>query len=278
VTLVDHLGTELGPAVAVQRRLWSADPEGWARFSEPHTRPLFEAVLDAVGAGPGVRLLDLGCGTGLLLALARERGAEVVGLDVSPPMLDVAARRLPDAELHVADLQTLPFPDASFDVVTAVNAFQFAADSVAAVADAARVLRPGGRLGIGLFAEPERAQSTAVHVAMSRLSPAARTGDHAPYALSEGDNVERAIAAAGLVGVSTGEVTCVWSYERVEDAVRGLMGSGGGTRAVEDAGEEAVARAIRGAVLPFTDQATGAVAMRNVFRWVAAGRKEEGER
>ena len=197
MTVIDDLGGSISESAATQRRLWSADPEGWAAFSEPHTRPLFLAVLDAARAGPGIRLLDLGCGTGLLPALAHGRGADVAGLDVAPALLAVADRLVPEAELHVADLQRLPFADASFDAVTAVNAFQFAADPVAAIGEAARVLKPGGRLGVGLFAEPERAESTVVHHAMSRLSPPARAGDHAPYALSEGDNLAGALGPPG---------------------------------------------------------------------------------
>lgn len=276
MTLIDDLGHRLPPAAAVQRRLWSADPEGWARLSEPHTRPLFHAVLDAAGAGHGTRLLDVGCGTGLLLALARERGADVVGLDVAPALLGIAAERVPDAELHVADLQTLPFHDHAFDAVTAINALQFAEDPPAAIRDAARVLRPDGRLCVGLFAAPERAESTAVHLALSRLSPPSRSEEHAPYALSEGDNLAAALAGAGLRIADSGEVECVWAYASVGEAVRGLIGSAGGTRAVEDAGEDVTREAIRGAVDPFTDPATGAVQMRNVFRWVLAIKRAEG--
>lgn len=269
MTVIDDLGPLTDGPAAVQRRLWSADPEGWRLFSEPHTRPLFEAVLAGVGAGPGVRLLDVGCGTGLLLQLAGARGAEVTGLDVAPALLAVAAERLPDVDLHVADLQSPPFPDAAFDVVTAVNALQFASDPRVAIAQVSRVLRPGGRLGIGLFAEPERAESTAIHLAMAALSPA-REAEHAPYALSEGDNLRLALEAAGLRPGESGEVVCVWAYDGVEDAVRGLMGSGGGTRAVEELGRDAVRTAIEGALVPFTDPATGRIAMRNVFRWLIA--------
>jgi SAM-dependent methyltransferase len=267
--IIDDLGPLLDDAVAVQRRLWSADPEGWALFSEPHTRPLFEAVLEELGVGPGARLLDLGCGTGLLLEIASARGADLVGVDASPAMLEVAADRLPDAELHVADLQRLPFSDGTIDAVSAVNAFQFAADPPRAIAEASRVLRPRGHLAVGLFAEPERAESTAVHTAMSALSPS-RRADHAPYALSEGDNLARALETGGLVPGASGEVECVWAYDRLDDAVRGLIGSGGGTLAVEDAGREAVTRAIAAAVRPFTDPTSGRIAMRNVFRWVLA--------
>jgi trans-aconitate methyltransferase len=123
----------LSPAAQLQMGLWGSDPDGWARFAEPHNQPLFAAVLDATGAGPGTRLLDLGCGTGLLLALAQARGATVTGLDVTPGLLKIARDRLPTAELWQADIASLPFGAAEFDVVTGVNTFQFAADPPAAI-------------------------------------------------------------------------------------------------------------------------------------------------
>jgi SAM-dependent methyltransferase len=255
----------------LQQRLWSADPEAWALFSEPHNLPLFEAVLAAAGVARGTTLLDVACGTGMLLQLAAAKGATVSGVDVSGAMLGIAAARLPHADLRLLDLQVLPYADESFDVVTAVNAFAFAEDPVAAIAESARVLRAGGRLVIGMFAEPERSQSTAIHEAMTALSPPERSADHRPYALSAPGNLEAAIAAAGLVELGRGEVECLWSYANTADAVRGLRGSGGGARAVEDVGAEVVGVAIERALLPFTEPVTGRVTMVNTFRWLSAG-------
>lgn len=82
-----------GPLTAAareQQQLWGSDPTGWARFAEPHTRPLVEAVLAATGVTAGTRLLDVGCGSGLLLEIAAARGAAVTGLDVSPGLLAAA--------------------------------------------------------------------------------------------------------------------------------------------------------------------------------------------
>jgi SAM-dependent methyltransferase len=266
----------LSAAARMQQGLWGSDPDGWARFAEPHNRPLFEAILDATRTGPGTRLLDAGCGTGLLLTLARARGATVTGLDVTPGLLDVAAARLPTAGLWLADICSLPFGDGEFDVVTGVNAFQFAADPPAALAEAARVVRPGGLVAVGTFAGPDRAESTAVHEAMAALSPPRRQADHAPYALTP-DNLAQALAAAGLREEAAGEVECVWQYGSRADAVRGLIGSAGGTRAVQDAGRPRVRAAIERALAPFTDRSTGKIIMRNDMRWVTAVRFMAGD-
>jgi SAM-dependent methyltransferase len=251
----------------VQRRLWGTDPRAWAELAEAHNRPLFEAVLDAAGVTAATRVLDVGCGSGLTLVLARERGALASGIDISPGLLAIARERLPDADLREGDMETLPFADDAFDAVLGVNAFQFAGDPERALREAARV---GRCVVASLFAAPERSQGTVVHEAMSALSPPEQAEDHAPYALSAPGNLEAAMAAAGLTVVAHGEVECTWRYASMGDAVRALLCSAGGARAVEAAGEQRV-RAVLGDVLR-QFEAGGEVRLVNTFRWVAATR------
>jgi SAM-dependent methyltransferase len=262
----------ISAAAEVQRGLWGTDARAWAELAESHNRPLFEAVLDAAGAGDGTRVLDVGCGTGLTLVLAAERGAVPAGLDVTPELLAIARERLPDADLREGDMEHLPFADSSFDAVLGVNAFQFAGDPVRALREAARVLRPGGTLTASLFAAPERSQGTVIHEAMATLIPPAQEGDHAPYALSAPGNLEAALAEAGLTVTGDGEVVCDWRYRDMEDAVRALLCSAGGARAVQVAGEAAVRDVLVPALRQFENPGTGEVVMRNTFRWVAACR------
>ena len=191
-------GLAVTAAAAVQRRLWGTDPRAWADLAEAHNRPLFEAVLEAAGVGRGTRVLDVGCGSGLALVLAAQRGAVPSGLDSSPGLLGIARDRLPDADLREGDMEFLPFADTAFDAVLAVNACQFAADPRRALREAARVVRPGGCVVASLFAEPERSEGTVVHEAMSALIPPGQAADHAPYALSAPGNLEAALADAGL--------------------------------------------------------------------------------
>jgi FAD/FMN-containing dehydrogenase/trans-aconitate methyltransferase len=262
--------TPVTAAAQVQRRLWDTDPRAWAELAEAHNRPLFEAVLHAAGAGPGTRLLDVGCGSGLTLVLAQERGAIPAGLDISPGLLGIARERLPAAVLREGDMEFLPFDDDSFDAVTGVNAFQFAGDPRQALREAARVTRPGGRVVASLFAAPERSQGTAVHEAMSALIPPERAADHAPYALSAPGNLEAALADAGLRVTDHGEVVCHWRYASLDEAVRALLCSAGGARAVQAAGPTAVREVLQRALAQFQDPETGVVCLANTFRWVAA--------
>jgi SAM-dependent methyltransferase len=260
----------ISAAAAVQRRHWGTDPEAWATLSEPHNRPLFEAVLDAAAVGAGTDLLDVGCGSGMLLRLAHERRAAPSGIDVTPELLAIARERLPAADLREGEMESLPWEDDSFDAVTGVNAFQFAGDPGVALAEAKRVLRPGGLLVASLFAAPELSEGTAVHEAMAALSPPAKEAEHAPYSLSEPGRLEAGLERNGLTLAAAGEVVCVWRYESIDDAVRAMAGSGGGARAVADSGIEAVRAAVTPVLWRFRDELDGSVSLRNTFRWVAA--------
>ena len=123
-----------------------------------------------------------------------------------------------------------------------------------------------------LFAAPERSQGTVVHEAMSALIPPEQADDHAPYALSAPGNLEAALADAGLHIVDSGEVVCYWRYASMDDAVRALLCSAGGARAIQAAGERAVRDVLQRTLAQFQDPQTSVVTMRNTFRWVAAGR------
>jgi SAM-dependent methyltransferase len=258
----------ISDAARVQRRLWGTQPRVWAELGEAHNRPLFEAVLDAAGVSAGTRVLDIGCGSGLALVLAEQRGAVPAGIDISPGLLGVARERLPDADLRDGDMESLPFPGEAFDAVLGVSVFQYAGDPRRALREAARVLRPGGRLVASLFGIPERSQLTVVLKAMSALIPPEAGADHAPYALSAPGGLEAALAQAGLHVESDGEVLCSWRYATMDDAIAGLLSSAGGARATE----AAVRDVLRAALAQFEEPATAIVTLDNTFRWVAACR------
>jgi SAM-dependent methyltransferase len=111
----------------------------------------------ALGTRPGERGLDVGCGPAFLACeLGREvaPGGRVVGLDESPEMLEAARARITRegltdvVEVRHGDAGRLDFPPASFDFVTATQVYLYVADVAGALAEAARVLRPGGRLAV----------------------------------------------------------------------------------------------------------------------------------
>jgi len=110
----------------------------------------WETVADLSGIGPGVSVLDVGCGIGRFCAFAGGRGAAVHGIDVDAARLEQALQRLPGADLRLGLLEDLPWPDATFDVVTGFNAFQYALDIELALEQALQRL-PGADLRLGLL-------------------------------------------------------------------------------------------------------------------------------
>jgi SAM-dependent methyltransferase len=111
-------------------------------------------ILALVGSVDGKRVLDLGCGDGLLTATLATHGARAVGIDVDRSALHAAVARMDttrsgSARFVQGRIERLPFGDDTFDVVTAVTVLCLLPDRATAVREAARVLRPGGRLIIG---------------------------------------------------------------------------------------------------------------------------------
>jgi SAM-dependent methyltransferase len=243
--------------IAEQRELWSTNPRDWAEIAEPQNRTLFDELLDVTGVGSGTRLLDVACGSGYAAALAADRGAAVAGVDIAPALLEIARERTPDGTFVEGEMDALPFADEQFDVVTSVNGFQFALDPAKAFAEATRVLVPGGRLAAATFAEPERNEGTALHLAMKALvdEPADAGG------------LEAMLEPAGLSLVRSGDVELTWTYPDTDTAIRALLASAGGARSARAVGEPRVREALVGAIVPFQDR-SGAVALRNVFRYV----------
>jgi ubiquinone/menaquinone biosynthesis C-methylase UbiE len=120
--------------------------------------PVGGVVIDRVGVGPRIRLLDVGTGNGDNLAIPAARlGAEVVGLDITPELLRDAAARAEVAGVDVrwieGDAQELPFGDAEFDRVTSTFGAMFAPDHRRTAAELVRVCRPGGQIAITTWVE-----------------------------------------------------------------------------------------------------------------------------
>lgn len=121
------------------------------------------AILDALALGPGDRLLEIGCGGGLLLRAALASGAQATGLDHSEEMTDLARQRAPDAEIVLAAAEKLPFEDRSFTAIAMSVVFVFLAEPLAVLRQCRRVLESGGRLAVyttgpelrGTYAAPE---------------------------------------------------------------------------------------------------------------------------
>jgi ubiquinone/menaquinone biosynthesis C-methylase UbiE len=123
-------------------------------------RRVFDGLVGKSGAGPGDRVLDVGCGTGYFARRAARAvlpGGEVVGIDPSPSVIEYARGRAPaHCTFVVAGAEALPQPDGSFDLVISSLAMHHLPEPLRPVAlrEMHRVLRPGGRLFIADFRPP----------------------------------------------------------------------------------------------------------------------------
>ncbi len=112
-------------------------------------------LLDATATGEGHSVLDVACGTGILARGAVERvgpGGRVAGVDLNEGMLSVARRLQPAVEWFHGDAASLPFDDGTFDRVLCQSSLMFFPDATQALRDMGRVCRPGGTVGVQVYA------------------------------------------------------------------------------------------------------------------------------
>lgn len=241
---------------------WSAVAEGWARLWGAMAAPVWDAVLDAVAARPGWAVLDVGCGAGDLLVHAAARGLTCAGVDPAPGMLALARARLPGAELRAVGAEALPWPDAAFDLVTAVNALHFADDVDGALAEVVRVLRPGGWVALAGWAEGRLNDLDVVEAVVAEATDEelAPDGD-----LRVVGGLAGLLADGGLVDVREGLVATPWTAPDDATLVDGvLLGEDGAARA-------RLAPVVVAAAAPFR-RPDGGYLLVNHHRW-AVGRR-----
>jgi len=136
--------------------------EGWERVADKYdstwstsTRQFIRPLLDAARVSAEMSVLDVGCGPGYVSAAAAERGAKPIGVDFSTEMIAIAKRMFPAIEFREGDAQNLPFADATFDRVVASFSLLHVADPEHAMAEATRILKPGGRFAFTTWARIE---------------------------------------------------------------------------------------------------------------------------
>ena len=160
-----------------------------------------QRMLDAAGVGDGDRLLDVGCGTGVLARAAVERVGEaglVVGVDPNDGMLAVARRLGPAVRWDTGVAEHLPYPDATFDRVVSQFALMFFTDRPAALAEMARVLEPGRSAAIATWASLRTTPGYAAMVDLlgELFGDDAADALRAPFLLGDPDQVHELVATA----------------------------------------------------------------------------------
>jgi len=199
----------------------SFEHDGWQRAAD-HYVEAFGAVtvqaagplLDAVGAGPSMELLDVATGPGFVAAAAAARGAQAVGLDFSSVMIATAARLHHEIVFREGDAEALPFDAATFDAVVMNFGVLHLARPEAAIAEALRVLRRGGRYAFTVWAAPDQAVGFGLVLrAIERFGRLAVDLPEGPpfFRFSSRDECRDALERAGFREISVRAIPLSWT-------------------------------------------------------------------
>jgi ubiquinone/menaquinone biosynthesis C-methylase UbiE len=223
-----------------QGELWGTAPEDWALHLETCFIPVYKKIINKTGIKAGDSILDIGCGSGLFLRMAQAKTQLLNGIDLSDELLNIAHQRNPDAGLLNQDMNELPFPAQSFDLVTAFNSLQYAQDVPLVLAEIKRTLKDNGKLVIGLWGSAAECESLEVLASIASLLPEPVPGSPGPLALSTPGKVEKLLADVGFEIIENSTIECPWNFSSLNDAVKGILAAGPSAEAIKYAGKEKV--------------------------------------
>ena len=194
----------------------------WRRQSAVMGNDMTLTIVKAASVQPGMRVLDIACGTGepaISLATELAGGGEVVGIDISPAPLKIAAERATQRSLsnvifQQADAHELPFPDNSFDCITSRLGVMFFSDLPRALSEMRRVLKPAGRAVLlvwGPMNQPyfQTTIGTVLHLLPGAVAP---ESGHKMFALGDEGVLSQALLQAGFSQVKEEFVTVPWTW------------------------------------------------------------------
>lgn len=222
---------------------WRMVDEGWGRkavdfatLSEPSNCREYVRMHQHLGIGEGHKVLDVACGSGLALELARARGAVCAGIDASHRLVEIARDRNPDADIRVGDMNDLPWEDGVFDVVTSFRGVW--GTTPTAMDSMHRVLRDSGRLSMTVWGDVKK-------------SPGAWMFQPFTWATDEKVQNQANMVALGRPGIGEAfmrdhgfepeerfEVPFFMEYPDPETYARGLAATGPAYEAIQDIGME----------------------------------------
>jgi ubiquinone/menaquinone biosynthesis C-methylase UbiE len=194
----------------------------WRRQSAVMGNDMTQAIVDAARVQPGMRVLDIACGTGepaISLAALLAGDGEVVGVDISPEPLKIAEERatqrgLSNATFQQADAHELPFPDNSFDCITSRLGIMFFADLPRALSEMRRVLKPEGRAILLVWGPFDQPYFHTTIGTILRTLPGAIVPESGRkmFALGNNGELSQALCQAGFSQAEEELVTVPWTW------------------------------------------------------------------
>jgi len=192
---------------------WNSIPEPYHRAFGELTTQSIEPLLDAAGVDAGTKVIDIASGPGYVAAAAAQRCAAVVGLDFSAAMVAAARKRHPGVEFREGDAEQLPFGERSFDGAVMNFGILHLARPDQALAEACRVLSPGGRFAFTVWAKPE--ESIGFQIVLGAIAKHGDQNVSLPqgppfFRFSEPEESIRSLIAAGFSCPTVVKVQQLW--------------------------------------------------------------------
>lgn len=200
---------------------WEVSTQAYAQYFGQLTNATTTYLLDEVNAGVGSRLIDLATGPGYVAAVAQKRGCEVVGVDFSESMVSLAKSVQSSAiSFVVGDVQKLAQSDGSFDCAVMNFGILHLSEPNKAIAEAFRVLKPGGRFAFTVWARPDEAKGFSLVLrAIETFGIVDVPIPMGPpfFAFSDPVHAERILADNGFLHISSQQLPLVWTLDSPQD-------------------------------------------------------------
>ncbi|HEY6499451.1 MAG TPA: methyltransferase domain-containing protein [Streptosporangiaceae bacterium] len=196
---------------------FNVSADAYLQFMGRYSEQLAAQFADLAGAGPGQRVLDVGCGPGALTAeLVRRAGAEAIsGVEPSRSFAAAVRARLPGTDIHVGQAEDLPFSAGTFNAALAQLVVHFMADPVQGLREMRRVTRPGGTVAACVWDHAgDRGPLSAFWTAVRAADPGA--ADESGLAGARQGDLARLFGEAGLTAIAASTLTVRVQYASFE--------------------------------------------------------------
>lgn len=212
-----------------ERNGWQKVVSSYHAYYADLTGQSLPALLGALEVGQGTRLLDVACGPGYLAAAAARLDANVVGIDFASSMVEFAKELYPTLRFEVGDAEALTFPDATFDAVGCNIGWHHLLHPELALAEAFRVLKPGGTIALTVWARPEKA--VAIGMVLSAIRQYGNLDVDLPdtppfFRFSDHEVFARVLLEAGFASPVVKEIEQTWRLRAPETPFHALLHGG----------------------------------------------------